>query len=314
MKVLVTGGAGFIGSHLVHRLVQEQHEVTVLDNFSTGTHENLEGEAGRVLLFEGDLRDFSDVKRAMKGVEVVFHQAALCSVERSVNDPRASNEVNVGGTMNVLAGARDEGVRRVIYASSSSVYGHNPELPKIETQPTSPASPYAVTKLTGELYCKTFYELFNLETFALRYFNVFGPRQVLNSPYAAVIPKFIDAIQTGNPLVIFGDGSQSRDFTYIENVVEANMQAMKACAGFGEAFNIACGYRTTLLQLVDYLTDIIGITADPVYQDPRAGDVLHSLADISKAESILHYSPVTDLLTGLSNTVHWYRDHSGKRQ
>lgn len=306
MKVLVTGGAGFIGSHLVHRLIQEQHEVQVLDNLSSGTRENLEAEAGHISLIEGDIREYEDVRKAMKGVEVVFHQAALCSVERSVNNPVASNDVNVGGTVNVLTAARDEGIRRVIYASSSSVYGHNPELPKKETQPALPASPYAVTKLTGEFYCKTFYELFNIETFALRYFNVFGPRQVLNSPYAAVIPKFIHAIRNGVSPVIFGDGMQSRDFTYVENVIEANIRAMNADAGFGEAFNVACGSRTNLLELITHINQLIGMTVEPVFQGPRAGDVLHSLADISKAQSVLHYHPTIDLLTGLGYTVDWY--------
>jgi nucleoside-diphosphate-sugar epimerase len=313
MKVLVTGGAGFIGSHLVHRLVQEQYEVQVLDNFSTGTQDNLKEETGRINLITGDVREYSAVKKAVKGVEVIFHQAALCSVERSVNDPRTSNEVNVGGTMNILTAARDEGIKRVIFASSSSVYGHNPELPKRETQPTLPASPYAVTKLTGELYCKTFYELFRIETFALRYFNVFGPRQVLNSPYAAVIPRFIDAMKNGKPPVIFGDGSQSRDFTYIDNVVEANLKAMKATSGFGEAFNVACGYRTNLLQLIEYLNDITGIAIKPVFKEPRAGDVLHSLADITKAKSLLHFIPVTDMMTGLKQTVDWYYKNSGNK-
>jgi UDP-glucose 4-epimerase len=310
MKVLVTGGAGFIGSHLVHKLVLEGNEVRVLDNFSTGIIENLKDDAANINLIEGDIREYSDVINATQGVEVIFHQAALCSVERSVNDPITSNAVNVGGTMNILAAARDNGVRRVICASSSSVYGHNPELPKKETQPTSPASPYAVTKLTGELYCKTFYELFGIETFALRYFNVFGPRQVLNSPYAAVIPKFIDAMYHGKQPVIFGDGTQSRDFTYIENVVAANINAMKACSGFGEAFNIACGYRTSLLQLINYLEEITGTSVEPAFKESRAGDVLHSLADISKAESLLHYSPTTDLLTGLGQTADWYQSNS----
>jgi nucleoside-diphosphate-sugar epimerase len=311
MKVLVTGGAGFIGSHLVERLLEENYEVRVLDNFSTGRLENLKEVNNQIELVEGDIRDYEVVRRTMREVEVAFHQAALCSVARSVKQPSITNDVNTNGTLNVLLAARDEKTRRVIYASSSSVYGDTPALPKQETQTPAPASPYAVTKLTGELYCRNFYKLFALETFSLRYFNVFGPRQVPNSPYAPVIPRFISALQNGEPSVIYGDGQQSRDFSYVDNIVEANMLAMKAESGFGEAINIACGQRTTLVQLAGYLRDLLSVTVQPVHQQPRLGDVLHSQADVSKAEALLRYYPRTDLLTGLRYTVEWYRNNRG---
>jgi len=309
MKVLVTGGAGFIGSHLVERLLREGFEVRVLDNFSTGRLENLAAVASSIELITGDICDYSVVTEAMRAVEVVFHQAALCSVARSVEFPQPTNDVNIGGTLNILLAARDENVKRVVCASSSSVYGNTPVLPKQETHSPTPESPYAVTKFTGELYCRNFYQLFGLETFSLRYFNVFGPRQVLDSPYAAVIPKFIDAILRGEPPVIYGDGQQSRDFSYIDNVVKANLLAMKAQAGFGEAFNIACGQQTSVSQLASYLMELVGLAIKPVHRETRAGDVRHSLADISKAETLLGYHPTTGLLAGLESTLEWYRNH-----
>ena len=311
MKVLVTGGAGFIGSHLVERLLREGLEVRVFDNFSTGRQENLAEVANQVEIIKGDICDYSAVHKALRGVELVFHQAALCSVERSVKEPQVTNDVNIGGTVNLLLAAREEGVRRVVYASSSSVYGDTPELPKQETQTPTPASPYAVTKLTGELYCSIFYQLFGLETFSLRYFNVFGPRQVADSPYATVIPKFISALLRGEPPIVNGDGQQSRDFSYIDNVVEANLLAMKAYSGFGEVFNIACGQRTTVVQLAGYLMELVGETIQPIYDKPRPGDVRHSLADITKAETLLGYRPTKDLLAGLEHTLEWYNNHGG---
>ena len=311
MKVLVTGGAGFIGSNLVERLIREGMTVRVLDNFSTGRQENLETVASRIELIEGDICDFGVIREAMRGVEVVFHEAALCSVARSVENPQKTNTVNIDGTLNVLVAARDEKIRRVVYASSSSVYGNNPTLPKQETQTPAPASPYAVTKLAGELYCRTFYQLFGLETIALRYFNVFGPRQVRDSPYAAVMPKFIHALMRGEPPIIFGDGNQSRDFSYIDNVVEANILAMKAKTGFGEAFNIACGQRTTVTQVANQLTQLLGVKVQPIHRESRPGDVRHSLADIAKAEKLLGYRPCTDFPVGLGYTVEWYRNHNG---
>jgi UDP-glucose 4-epimerase len=307
MKILVTGGAGFIGSHLTERLVREGHDVRVLDNFSTGRKDNLADIASSIELTRGDIRDFQAVRGAVRGIEIVFHDAALCSVARSVDDPQTTNAVNIDGTLNVLSAARDEKVRRVICASSSSVYGNNPALPKQENQTPAPASPYAVTKYNGELYCRVFHQIFGLETISLRYFNVFGPRQVPDSQYSAVIPKFITAILRGEPPVIFGDGGQSRDFSYVANVVEANLMAMKATKGFGEAFNVACGERTNLLQLVDYLIKMSGSPVQPVHRDNRAGDVRHSLADLAKAESLLGYHPIVPFLTGLERTFEWYR-------
>jgi nucleoside-diphosphate-sugar epimerase len=313
MKILVTGGAGFIGSHLVERLVKEGHKVRVIDNFSTGRRENLAAVAGQIELIEGDIRDFQAVCQAARGCDVIFHEGALCSVTRSVEKPLDTNAVNIDGTLNVLLAARDEGVKRVVCASSSSVYGDNPTLPKKETQTAAPSSPYAITKLTGELYCRVFYQLFGLETFSLRYFNVFGPRQEPDSPYAAVIPRFIAALLKGKPPVIEGDGQQSRDFSYIDNVVEANLAAMKAQAGFGEAFNVACGQSTTVVELADHLAQLLGIAIQPVHVAPRPGDVRHSLADISKAEALLSYRPRVDSITGLKYTVDWYRKHRGNR-
>jgi nucleoside-diphosphate-sugar epimerase len=312
MKVLVTGGAGFIGSHIVERLLKDRHEVRVLDNFSTGRRENLAAVANQIELVEGDIRNFQVVCQAVRSCDVIFHEAALCSVARSVEKPQDTNAVNIDGTLNVLLAARDEGVKRVVCASSSSVYGDTPALPKKETQTPAPASPYAVTKLTGELYCRNFFQLFGLETFALRYFNVFGPRQDPNSQYSAVIPRFISALLQGKPPVIEGDGQQSRDFSYIENVVEANLLAMKARAGFGDAFNVACGRSTTVAQLAEHLTQLLGVSIQPVHVQPRPGDVRHSLADISKAEALLSYRPLVDSITGLQYTVDWYRNHRGK--
>ncbi len=306
MKVLVTGGAGFIGSHLVERLLQEGFEVRVLDNFSTGRRENLARVASSIELIEGDICDDQVTRQAMRAVEVVYHEAALCSVARSVEKPQNTNCVNIDGTLNVLLAARDEKVRRLIYASSSSVYGNTAALPKQEAQTPAPASPYAVTKLAGELYCRTFYQLFGLETFSLRYFNVFGPRQINASPYAAVIPRFISALLRRESPLIYGDGQQSRDFTYVDNVVDANMLAMKAEYGFGEALNIACGQRTSVAQLAGYLSMLMDLAIQPVQGQPRSGDVRHSLADIARAEAVLGYRPRCDILTGMKRTVDWY--------
>jgi nucleoside-diphosphate-sugar epimerase len=311
MKVLVTGGAGFIGSHIVERLVKEKHQVKVIDNFSTGHRKNLAAVAAKIELVEGDIRDLSAVRQAMRGCGIVFHEAALCSVSRSVDNPGDTNAVNIDGTLNILLAARDEGVKRVVSASSSSVYGDSKVLPKRETQTPAPASPYAVTKLTGELYSRNFYRLYGLETFSLRYFNVFGPRQDPDSPYAAVIPRFISALLKGDPPVIEGDGRQSRDFSYIDNIVAANLAAMTAPSGLGEAFNVACGQRTTIAHLEKHLTKLLGVAVRPVHVSPRPGDIRHSLADISKAENLLSYRPVVDTVTGLKYAVDWYRNNRG---
>lgn len=304
--MLVTGGAGFIGSHIVERLVGLGHEVRVLDNFSTGSRENLSSIEG-VDILEGDIRDVSSVERAVKGVDVVFHEAALASVPRSVADPASSNEVNVTGTLNVLVASRDAGVRRLVYASSSSVYGDSPELPKQERMAPSPESPYAASKLAGENYCRVFSSLYGLECVSLRYFNVFGPRQDPGSQYAAVVPLFVKALLSGTPPVIYGDGEQSRDFTYVANVVDANMLALSATGVAGEVFNTACGRTSTVNELLAKLQGVVGTSLIARHTDTRAGDVKHSYADISKAERALGLGSGVSLDDGLTLTVDWFR-------
>ncbi|MDH5174006.1 MAG: SDR family oxidoreductase, partial [Elusimicrobiota bacterium] len=288
---LVTGGAGFIGSNICQELVKRGESVRILDDFSTGKRENIVGFKDNVQLIEGDIRNLEIVKRAMKGVDFVLHQGALPSVERSVKDPLTTTRVNVLGTLNVLLAAREAKVKRVIYASSSSVYGDTPTLPKKEEMKANPQSPYAVTKLIGEEYCRIYYSIYGLETVCLRYFNVFGPRQDPGSQYAAVIPKFITLMLKGKSPPIYGDGEQSRDFSFIDNVIEANLQACKAKEGPGKVLNIACGKRVTINELVKRLNRILHTGIEPAYENPRKGDVRHSLADISKARKILHYSP-----------------------
>jgi UDP-glucose 4-epimerase len=308
-NVLVTGGAGFIGSHLTEALLREGHRVRILDDFSTGKKENLifDKKYPSLEIIEGDIRDLAVCRKATKDVKYVFHQAALPSVQRSVEDPLGSNAVNAGGTLNILFAAREETVRRVIYASSSSIYGDTPTLPKHEEMPPNPLSPYALQKYIGEQYCRLFYELYGLETVSLRYFNIFGPRQDPNSLYSAVIPKFIDALLQGSPPIVFGDGEQSRDFTYIENVVQANLLAMSAEHLHGEAINIACAERTSLNQLVNVLRKILGSKLSPVYEEPRKGDVRHSLADIRRGKEILNYEPKVGVELGLRKTVEFFQ-------
>jgi len=304
---LVTGGAGFIGSHLVEELVKQGQRVRVIDNLSTGKKENIKPFLGEIEFIEGDIRDLELVRKAMDGVEYVLHQAAVPSVPRSVKDPLTSNSVNVEGTLNILVAARDADVKRVVYASSSSVYGDTPVLPKHEDMKQAPRSPYAVSKLGGELYCQAFYHVYGLEAVALRYFNVFGPRQDPKSQYAAVVPKFITALLHGEPPTIFGDGEQSRDFTYIENVVSANLLAAKAPGAAGEVFNIACGERITINQLAGILRQLIRANIEPEHTPPRPGDVRDSLADISKARELLGYEGKVDVHEGLERTVEWYK-------
>lgn len=304
-KVLVTGGGGFIGSNLVERLVEDGEAVRVLDNFSTGRRENLRPVLADVEIVEGDVQSFERVHNAVRDCELVFHQAALPSVPRSIQDPLTSNAVNVTGTLNVLLAARDAGVRRVVYASSSSVYGSNPELPKHEGMPTQPISPYAVAKLAAENYCVAFSRVYSLETVALRYFNVFGPRQDPLSQYAAVIPNFITAFLERRSPVIFGDGEQSRDFSYIDNVLDANLLAATA-PGAGGAYNIACGDRISLNDLLDRLREVTGEAIEAEYREPRSGDIRHSLADISRAGRELGYEPAVDVGEGLRRTFAWY--------
>jgi nucleoside-diphosphate-sugar epimerase len=310
-KALVTGGAGFIGSNLTEALLKQGHWVRVLDNFSTGNRKNLlfDKEYHSLEIMEGDIHDLGICQRAMKDIEYVFHQAALPSVQRSVEDPLTSNSVNVNGTLNVLLAARNAGVKRFIYASSSSVYGDTPTLPKREDMPPNPLSPYALQKYIGEQYGRLFFQLYGLETISLRYFNIFGPKQDPNSIYSAVIPKFIDALLQSKTPIIYGDGEQSRDFTYVENVVQANLLAMSAEHLHGEAVNIACGERTSLNQLLNNLKGILGSTSSPVYQEPRQGDVRHSLADIRKGKEILNYSPAVGIKIGLRKTVDFFRNN-----
>ena len=306
---LVTGGAGFIGSNIVRELVARGEGVRVLDNFSTGRRENLAEVLNDIELIEGDVRDPSACRRAVAGVEYVLHQGAIPSVQRSVDDPSISNDANVSGTLNLLIAARDAGVRRVVYASSSSVYGDSPTLPKHEDMTPRPRSPYAVSKLAAEYYCQVFTEVYGLETVSLRYFNVFGPRQDPTSQYSAVIPLFVQAMLAGEPPVVYGDGLQSRDFTYVSNNVEANLLAATVPGVAGRVFNIACGKRYTLLDLIAMLNDILGTRIDPVFAPPRHGDVKHSLADIRLAQEQMSYTVDVDFETGLERTVTWYREH-----
>jgi UDP-glucose 4-epimerase len=307
---LVTGGAGFIGSHLVERLLAGGARVRVLDNFSTGGRANLPfaREAGRRLeVVRGDIRHRGVVERAARGVRVIFHQAAMRSVPRSVKDPLGANENNVTGTLNVLEAARRARVARVVYASSSSVYGDRPDLPKREEQPPAPISPYAVSKAAGEQYAAVWTRLFGVETVGLRYFNVFGPRQDPKSEYAAVIPRFILWGLRGKPLEVHGDGAQSRDFTYIDNIVEANLLAARAASVGGEVFNVGCGERVSLLEIIAKLETILGRRLPRRHGPPRPGDVAHTLADVSKGKRLLGYSPVVAFDEGLRRTVEYFR-------
>jgi UDP-glucose 4-epimerase len=304
---LVTGGAGFIGSHLVEALLARGEDVRVLDNFSTGSHENLLAVREHVEVIDGDVSDAETVRAAMRGVEVVFHQAALASVPRSVADPLATHRACVDGTLTVLLAARDARVRRVVYAASSSAYGNSVRLPKSEDDPTTPLSPYAVAKLAGEQYCAAFSEVYGLETVRLRYFNVFGPRQTPDSPYAAVIPLFIQALSAGQAPLIHGDGGQSRDFTFIADVVQANLLAATAPGVSGRVYNVACGRRTTLLELVSHLNELLGTAIEPTHGPARAGDVRHSQAAIERAKTELGYRPTTDVQAGLRRCLEWWQ-------
>jgi nucleoside-diphosphate-sugar epimerase len=302
-KYLVTGGAGFIGSNLVEALLRRGNQVVVLDNFSTGRRVNLAPFMSDIELHEADLRDPAAVRKSAQGCDFILHQGALPSVPRSVADPMTSNEVNVTGSLNVLMAARDAGVKRVVAASSSSVYGNTPTLPKVETMPVLPMSPYAVSKLATEKYLAAFFHVYGLETVALRYFNIFGPRQDPSSQYSAVIPKFITALMRREQPVIHGDGLQSRDFTYVENAVEANLLACHAEGAAGEFFNIACGERCTLLDILHGIADRMKSDILPIHEPSRPGDVKHSLADITKAKQILGYKVVAPFQVGLAKTV-----------
>ncbi len=303
---IVTGGAGFIGSHIADRLLREGHRVRIIDNFSTGKRENLAVLTGDLEVHEVSITDCEALPPIFEGVDYVFHQAALPSVPRSIDDPLTSNEYNVTGTLNVLLASRDAGIKRVIYAASSAAYGDIEGDYKVETMPPRPMSPYGVSKLAGEYYCQAFTEVYGLETVALRYFNVFGPRQDETSHYAAVIPKFIAAMTRGSAPTIYGDGSQSRDFTYIDNVVHGNLLATKAPDAAGQMMNLATGGKVTLLELVAKLNRQLGTNLDPILDDPRPGDILHSRAGIDKARDLLDFAPVVDFDTGLARTIEWY--------
>lgn len=303
-NVVVTGGAGFIGSNLVEELVIKDHHVKVIDNLSTGHIENLDQIQG-IDFIRGSITDLNLLEDVFSGADYVLHQAALPSVPRSVEDPISSNSTNVDGTLNVLVAARDCGVKKVVYASSSSVYGDTPTLPKQEDMKPNPKSPYAITKLAGEYYCRIFSEIYGLKTACLRYFNVFGPRQDPNSQYAAVIPLFITRILNEKPPTIFGDGTQTRDFTFVKDVVQANILAMESEAE--GVFNIACGRQIVLNDLADEMMKIIGIETEKVYEKPRAGDIKDSLADISSAREMLGYEPKFDLSSGLKGTITWFQ-------
>ncbi len=311
-KVLITGGAGFIGSHIAAALVEAGDEVRILDDFSTGFQRNVEA-AGVDEVLRASVSDLTKVREAVKGCDYVFHEAALASVPRSVKDPLASNSVNVAGTLNVLVASRDEGVKRVIYAASSSAYGDSEVLPKVETMRERPKSPYAVAKLAGEQYVSVFAEVYGMETLAIRYFNVFGPRQDPDSPYAAVIPLFLDALLKGEAPTIHGDGEQSRDFTYVENVVHANLLALRAPKLSGEVVNVALGDRVTLNELYARLAKLVGSSIEPVHGPVRTGDVRHSQADISRAQELLGYEAKVPFEEGLRRTVEWYRASQGSQ-
>jgi UDP-glucose 4-epimerase len=309
MRVLVTGGAGFIGSHIAAELLERGASVRILDNFATGRRSNLQAVSADAEVIEGDIQSYERVNRAVADCEVVLHQAALPSVPRSIQDPLTSNATNVIGTLNVLLAARDHGVRRVVLASSSSVYGANPSLPKREDDPTLPISPYATAKLASENYARSFHSVYGLETVALRYFNVFGPRQDPTSQYAAVVPRFIAALLSGGQPVIFGDGSRSRDFTPVSNVVEANLLAMDAPAAAGRVYNIACGEQISVNRLAEEIGGVLECEARPIYVAPRAGEVAHSLADLSRARAELGYEPRVGLQEGLRTAIEHVREH-----
>ena len=303
---LVTGGAGFIGSHLTEELVRRGHRVRVVDNLCTGKRRNLAHVPG-VELVEADLADPAVAPRAVEGVDFVLHQAAIPSVPRSVEDPLTSHRANVDATLNVLLAARDARVKRVVYAASSSAYGETPTLPKVETQPPAPLSPYALQKLVGEQYGRLFTDLYGLETVSIRYFNVFGPRQDPSSPYSGVISLFISALCDGRPPTIYGDGEQTRDFTYVANVVDGVLRACEAPGAAGAVINVATGARISLNTLFRAVRELVGARVDPVYAPARAGDVRDSQADIQKARRLLGYEPTVSFEEGLKKTVDWYR-------
>ena len=303
---LVTGGAGFIGSHLAEELIRRGHRVRVADSLITGKRRNLQHLTG-VEFVEGDLADMAVATRAVANIEYVLHQAAIPSVPRSVSDPVTSNRANIDATLNVLVAARDAGVKRLVYAGSSSAYGDTPTLPKREDMPTNPLSPYALQKLVGEKYCQMFTQLYGFETVTIRYFNVFGPRQDPGSPYSGVISLFSAALLEGRQPTIYGDGEQTRDFTHIANVVDGVLRACDAPRASGEIINVACGERISLIGLLQTMNRILGTAIDPIFKEPRAGDVRDSQADIDKARTLLGYAPIVPFEEGLARTIEWCR-------
>jgi len=305
-RFVVTGGAGFIGSNIVAKLVKNNNDVIVIDNLLTGKVENLSDVYDKIRFVNGDIQDLDLLKKEFSDVDYVLHQAALPSVPRSIEDPLTCNQNNIDGTLKVLVAARDSHVKRVVYAASSSAYGDTPTLPKIEDMKPDPLSPYAITKLVGEQYCKVFYELYGLETVSLRYFNVFGQHQDLESQYGSVIPKFVTAMLKDEQPVIFGDGEQSRDFTHVYNNVEANLLACVVQDAASMMFNIACGDRITLNELVRIINEILCKDIEPIYADPRPGDVKHSQADITLAQNILGFEPKYSFKEGLQKTIEWF--------
>lgn len=308
-KFLVTGGAGFIGSNITRKLISQGCFVRVVDNLLTGKKTNLSDVLDKTEFVEADIGDAQVAQQAVKDIDIILHQAALPSVPRSVDDPAATHRHCVDATFTLLLAARDAKVKRFVYAASSSAYGDTPTLPKVETMMPMPLSPYAAAKLMGEYYCSVFYEVFGLETISLRYFNVFGPYQDPTSQYAAAIPAFVTAILKDKPPTIFGDGEQSRDFTYIDNVVSANLLAARAKQTQGQAVNIACGDAVTVNKIIGMINDIVGKNIKPIYADSRPGDVKHSLADISLAKQIIGYEPVVPFKQGLEKAITWYRDN-----
>jgi nucleoside-diphosphate-sugar epimerase len=305
-RYLITGGAGFIGSNIARKVVSEGGEVVIIDDFSTGYESNLEDIKNDITLIRGDICDMETVRKATEGVDFVHHHAAMVSVVRSVEDPQRTNEVNIGGTINLLVAARDAGVKRFVFAGSSSAYGDNPTLPKQEDMKAEPLSPYAVSKLAGEMYVKVFNDVYGLPAVTLRYFNIFGPYQDPTSQYAAVIPIFIKRLDMGESPIVYGDGEQSRDFTYIDNAVRANLLATRAERAPGAVINVACGERFTLNELLTRLHALVGKSIEATYEAARPGDVKHSLGDISRARDVLGYEPLVSFEDGLKATVDWF--------
>lgn len=306
---LVTGGAGFIGSNIVDRLVELGHVVRVLDDFSSGHRANLDQVADRIDLVEGTIYDVETCRAACRDIEIVLHQAAVPSVPKSMADPVTSHRANVDGIFNMLLASRDAGVRRFVMAASSSSYGETPELPKRETMPVCPISPYGANKAIGEIYCYAFYKSFGLQTVALRYFNVFGPRQDPNSQYAAAIPAFLACLLKGEPPTVYGDGEQSRDFSHVENIIQANLKAAEVAETHGEVLNIACGAQVTVNEVIHMMNDLIGTSIEPIYEPERPGDIKHSWADVSLAREVIGFEPVVQFREGLERAFQWYKEN-----